>query len=433
MKTNLLRHFAVALGITTCAVAQADTGAYKAPAKWSNYNNSSNIHLVADHDEGEKSESVEELPVPAFVPAEEAQAVPQPEPEGTAAGAPCHSTPSPYASAVQAPWSGSCARPTAQPISPWFGGANILFLDVDNSGGRRLVVSDATATPYLNTADVNPAANVGFDAHIGRYLGCGTYGLDVGYFLFNPESESYIATPPAAGDWRAAVPAWRDIDVAGTLGTLSVYDYFDAASAYRATRDMRFQGIEANLVSFGIMGARRVGACGTGATPLGNAIAHMTRLGRCGAYGGAGGPLARSCGGNVQVQTLHGFRWFQFEDEFELAGNVDGTPGYQDDDIYYNADTENNMFGYQFGGRLTYCLNSRWNMGIGGKIGIYGNRAERRQRIGSRTAAAYLVASPTDFVDVESADTVLAALGELDLGPRLPPEQCLEPAWADTA
>ena len=114
--------------------------------------------------------------------------------------------------------------------------------------------------------------------------------------------------------------------------------------------------------------------------------------------------------------TSHGFRWFQFEDAFELAANIDGAAGYQAEDIYYNIDTENNLFGYQFGSRLSYCLTNKLNLGIGGKAGIYGNNVEMRQRIGTQTGSAYITAAGTDDIDNSVSKTALSALGELDLG-----------------
>ena len=49
----------------------------------------------------------------------------------------------------------------------------------------------------------------------------------------------------------------------------------------------------------------------------------------------------------VPSQGLHG-----------VHGNIDGTNGYQADDIYENIEVENNLYGYQFGSTLSYCLNS---------------------------------------------------------------------------
>jgi hypothetical protein len=114
--------------------------------------------------------------------------------------------------------------------------------------------------------------------------------------------------------------------------------------------------------------------------------------------------------------TSHGFRWFQAKDELELAYNVDTVAGYQADDLYENVKVENNLYGYQFGGRLSYCLNHRLNLNVGGKVGIYGNHAEMRHRVGTLTDVAYRTGVPGDLIDTKSSDTVLATLGELDLG-----------------
>lgn len=114
--------------------------------------------------------------------------------------------------------------------------------------------------------------------------------------------------------------------------------------------------------------------------------------------------------------TSHGVRWFQVNDEAELAYNRDGIAGYQAEDIYDNVDIENNLVGYQFGGRLTYCLSNRLNFNLGGKFGVYGNHVEAYRRVGTQTTRAYRAGNPTDYAETRVDDTVLSTLGELDLG-----------------
>ncbi len=114
--------------------------------------------------------------------------------------------------------------------------------------------------------------------------------------------------------------------------------------------------------------------------------------------------------------TSHGFRWFQVKDELQYAYNVDGTAGYQATDIYEDIETRNNLYGYQFGSRLIYCLNCCWNLHVGGKFGIYGNHAELRHRVGTLTETAYRNGVSTDRIDTSYSDTALSTLGELDLG-----------------
>lgn len=323
---------------------------------------------------------------------------------------------SPYAHAVAAPCqSGSCGTCQTsagpQPIAPWFGGASLLFWNYD-SNNDSVLITDDSAMILRRTGDVDPDNEVGFDAHFGRYFGCGTYGLDFGYLLWNPGAQSRILANGGAG-YRVTIPALTTVSINRGAGATTVYDDYDMnASRLRVTRDLRVQGFEANLVSFGLMGGRRLGSCSP--SPL------FDCLGSCanGFYGGATGPLARAACGQVRVRTSHGFRWFQLEDYFEIAGDVDGTGGYQPADLYYMINTENNLFGYQFGSVLTYCLGCRTMLNLGGKIGIYGNDATFSHRITTNTAMAYTNTQGAGAGDIctDDSDVSLAGLGELDFG-----------------
>ncbi|QDT11234.1 BBP7 family outer membrane beta-barrel protein [Planctomycetes bacterium K23_9] len=311
-------------------------------------------------------------------------------------------------------------RSSRSSISPWFGGASLLFLDVNENGnGRNFLIDDAVGTRRLNAQDVAPEDNTAFEFNVGRYLAGGLYGLDFRYFQFDPDREQQIFIPATGVTYRPTFTgmssAAAPLVVSGANPAASVYDYYDGASAtpaagYRISRDLDFRGLEANLVSFGWMGGVRQGqSCNQG---LGHG-SFANRMGN-GRYGGFGGPLTRS--GRVQVTTSHGFRWFQLEDALEVASNVDGTAGYQADDVYYNVDTENNLFGYQFGSKLNYCLTERLMLTAGGKIGIYGNDVNVRQRLGTETNLAYYTTAGVDDVLTDNDDTALSALAELDLG-----------------
>ena len=409
MRIKTLRAVAVTLGLSVCTIAQAQS-TYTSPARWNNF------RPVSDKAKAQAAKkaadaAVQEIPAPiAELPAPAAQPIPMPksEPVGSA-----------YQQAMSAPWDGSANVPcgtaacsAARPeLSPWFGSANLLFLTLANGSGRQI----ASGLGNDFTTDVvDPDESVGFDISAGKYLDCGRYGLGMTYMLWNPGSVAQIRLG-GAGTIRATSPAYRDISTpAGT-----VYDDISLnAAGVRVTRDLSFQGIEANLFSFGLMGAQRTSYanCNSGSC-MGGHFGRGLGLGNgCKGYGGAAGPLVRSNCGRIRVMTSHGFRWFQIEDELELAYNIDGTAGYQAADLYENVDVENNLYGYQFGGRLTYCINSCMNLNIGGKFGIYGNHAEMRHRVGTQTAAAYRTGAPTELIDTESSDTVLATLGELDLG-----------------
>lgn len=401
-------------------------------------------------------------PVPAPMPVPAPTALPAPAHEAPAADCgTCNTAPigSSFQRAVSAPWGappahfagGNCGTGACGPAAPafgpvplrnWFAGGNIMFLDLNESCDRRLLFDQAMpSTTVLSTGDVDPGANVAFEVFFGRYFNCGQHALMVNYFFFNPEEE-FAAVDSGTGmlgrngnvamDHRISMPNWEhamfDVGMDGDpMNDLSMYTLFEGNQAYRISRDVSFQGLELNLASFGLGGARRAavgplgpgGACGSCGTACG---------GSCGGgappapgCGGACGPMVPACNSRLQVQTLHGLRWFQFRDAFQFAASTtDHVYGATADDLYYNIDTENNLLGYQFGGRLDYCLGHRLNVYAGAKMGIYANRAEFRSRLGSVGDPAYVGAqypsTAGQSIVVENSDTVLSTLGELDLG-----------------
>lgn len=307
------------------------------------------------------------------------------------------------------------ARP---PLFPWFGGANLLFLEYENASCREVLVTDAQPGSSFSYDLVNPGSALGYEAFIGRYFACGKYGFGISYFNFDPSNESLLITPAVLGDYRATISAYNQVSIDPGTGVNTVYNHYDGAAAYRLQRDIDFQGIEANLFCFGLMGGLRstpecaAPACDGPSGKLGWLTGNSCGYG----FGGAGRPLVRPSTGGLQVMASHGFRWFQVEDSLEFAANINGTAGYQADDLYHNIDVDNNLYGYQFGTRLTYCLFSRTNVNIGGKVGLYGNDIELRDRLGTETTAAYMTGDATQTVDSEYSETALATLSELDLG-----------------
>ncbi|MGB7344959.1 MAG: hypothetical protein WBD20_12160, partial [Pirellulaceae bacterium] len=91
-------------------------------------------------------------------------------------------------------------------ISPWFGGFNLLFLDVNENGDSRpLIIDDTAGTRRLSASDVAPEDNLAFEIHAGRYLAGGLYGLDFGYFRFDPDVEREIFIPNTGVTYRPLI------------------------------------------------------------------------------------------------------------------------------------------------------------------------------------------------------------------------------------
>lgn len=372
-----------------------------------------------------------------------------------------------YSTAMNAPWDEGCG--TEVPVSvfsesiaatrpalfPWFGGANALFLKTVNSSHHALAIQDGYPAIYAN--QLNPAASTGYELFGGRYLKCGTYGIGVGYFNYDPGVESVIITgmpgapdtpgPGTNGDVRAAMQGYHDyhldIDNAGPGTVDQVYNYISGASGQsagaanvRATRDLDIQGLDVSLFSFGLMGYGRTtpmncssgcgsygssGSCNCGSSSCGSSCGSSGGHGGFGGlrgrgFGRLGGPLTRPFANRIQIVTSHGLRWFQIRDDAELAYNIDGLAGYQAQDIYDNVNISNDLYGYQFGGLLNYCISQNMNLNIGGKFGVYANDVEADRRVGTQTQTAYRFGNTNDLAQTMYDDVVLATLGEVNLG-----------------
>ncbi|WP_164102053.1 hypothetical protein [Candidatus Laterigemmans baculatus] len=271
------------------------------------------------------------------------------------------------------------ALDVAGPIKSWFAGGSLLFLDFQDEGSLPLVIEDGMPpVTLLDADDVSPSSDVGFETFIGRYFGCGKYAATASYFHFNPDEEERIINP--------------------MMPVEAIHMPLDNAAAYRVRRDIDIHGLEFNFISFGIGGASRGGIVGD--------------CGSCG-VAGCGGmcrPMIPACDNRFQWQFSHGLRWLQFRDSMQLAASM-AANGYDagDDDYFYDVETQNDLLGYQLGSRADYCISRRVNLYAGGKFGIYGNHVDYDY--------GWIDTSmPADNFRVGDDDTVLATLGELDLG-----------------
>jgi hypothetical protein len=227
-----------------------------------------------------------------------------------------------------------------------------------------------------------------------------------------------VAMPAFAGIGYYATPPGH-LDPAAPF--TSMLTRFEAMPNFAVERDVSFQGVELNLWSFGFGGARRLApAYGTGLhCGLHNPFSGGGN-GACGpacppryGHGGFGGPLERPCSGSSQLALSQGFRWFQFNDDFRFTG-TDGVAL-----AAFDSNAQNDLFGYQLGGRWNYCVSRRVNLGLGARFGAYANNVEVSQQVtDSANVVRYGSATPASRTPVLMRDrgTVLSGLGEVDLG-----------------
>lgn len=330
---------------------------------------------------------------------------------------------------------GSCGVSYTEPVqlNPWFGGMNILFLTRDDNYDRVLVVDDANpATTRLRAADADLDSALGYDVTVGRYIACGQYAVSATWLHIENEAGERSVMPPVAGGYRANFRNWDrmyfDQDNNGTHSNAgvpatdeSVYAYFDRAESFSVRRDASYYGLELNLTGFGIGGAARAGRAACGGNCGGDPCNSCGPATGC---GGLCGPMIPSCGARLQMSWTTGVRWFHFEDSLSFSARSERFPAAPAlvETLRYDVDTENELFGLQLGGNMSYCLGSRTSVYGGVKAGLYANDASLRQRYNSENMPARVTdtgAYPTfanQVVSRDRSDTVLASLAEIDLG-----------------
>lgn len=367
--------------------------------------------------------------------------------------------------------------------SPWFfGGGVLLFNRIDHSNKNLSFFDSAYTADTLSTHDARMGVMPGFEVFGGRYFNCGRNAIQVGYFGIFSDDEVSENARPTGGDYRSR-NRFNYLDILNPTQTAAhgaptsgVYDWYDDAFTHRLERSSEFHSIEVNLLGFAIGGAARPfgvpfvggsmfgglrghnggcfggGGCGAGACGGGCGIS--TGCGSCGGCLQGGGCLARhrgagcggggcglggcgggcgglggfgltpGCGSRCNVGWLMGFRFFRFEDNLTYAASLnDSVISRAADDLYYDVNTTNDLFGFQLGSRLNYLLGKRANLWASCKGGIYGNHSTLYTRVATEFQNAYLndtrtPANPNNgqaYVFNESKDTV-AFLGEIGTG-----------------
>ncbi len=442
MKNAILTTAACGLSLGISGAAWAEVGSsYVPPPHWNTFNVPANetppetsepALPLSEFGSSLLSGDVNLLPLPQEIAAEASSLLPS---------TPIWDMSSVYGSGLsssEAPrsFSGEAWRPVepeavCDPLFPWFGSSELLFYSLSGSTDRRLLIDAAApGSTALSTRSVDPGSGLGFDLMFGRYLENGDHALSVNYLNFDPGSETASATAAVAGDWIAAIPAWDNVgyyDDPADLGS----DFEDlgsilaAMSDYEVRRDLRFQGLELDFWSFGLGGGRRVSPPPGGGLRWGWTQRALAMLGpsypRYG-FSGLGGALEVPTAGTHQFAVSQGFRWLQIRDEFDfLASGYVAAPGDPlRGDQRYASEAQNDLFGYQLGGRWNYRASARFNLGAAVKVGIYANSVEVDQRIGEAGLLAQyrndLTPAGRMNVNDRNQSTVLATLGELDLG-----------------
>lgn len=338
----------------------------------------------------------------------------------------------------------------------WYFGADALIFQRIDDHSMPLSFGGADYnTDLITTRDARMGTTGGVEATVGRYFNCGKNAIEASYWGLYPSEQSVLRTG-MPGDLRTRIP-FQHVEMA-TAPTMpvatmpyAVADWFNNARAHELRRSSNYHNVEVNLLGFAAGGAARNFNMST-AGSLFSGSGHAGRGSDCGYCGGAGcgscssstakcatgpcGLIAPTCGSRLNVSWLAGFRYFHFTDSLQYAASLNDTMvNRAADDLYYNVDTTNDLFGFQLGSRADYCLGRRVNLYGTGKAGVYNNHSRMLTRVGTDMQIAYLndprtPANPNNggLYNFDEMKDTIAFMGEIGSGVGVR----LSPKWTGT-
>ena len=132
-----------------------------------------------------------------------------------------------------------------------------------------------------------------------------------------------------------------------------------------------------------------------------------------------GFPVADGCSSPWIFCGRAGFRYFRFDESLEFAADAVDTVFTGDpDELYYNIDVQNDLFGLQLGGSAEHRIGERWSFTLAASSGVFANSASADSRIGGAAGLATINNGPNDgrawLVSANKVD--VAFLGEVHAG-----------------
>jgi hypothetical protein len=255
----------------------------------------------------------------------------------------------------------------------WVLGITVPIFDREFDGDRLFSVNPADLTQTLRSNNADPNGTSGIDINLARRSSTG-WGFEARYWGLY----SSAATSVLGGNPTTVLNGLGQINDNG----VALSDTFNTADFHQLTRDYSFNNVELNLLR-----NKR----------------NFAPLGRC-----------------LTTERLYGLRFMQFDESLEYAG-VSSTNAVIRSAL--NSSVENSLFGIQTGCRAEWQAFSRASLTIGGKLGLFNNRA--RTTIGASNQAANLDFSTPVVSSGSNAGAAfqfgdrkddLSLMGEFDLG-----------------
>jgi opacity protein-like surface antigen len=319
------------------------------------------------------------------------QAEPSPVPQVGNAPAPSQSVMGPeYYDAMQGDYTGgSCTTCGPTGCHNHYVFANALLMTHVKQGGFVPGVDSATgsAALFFCQPEFGNLWHGGFEIGTGWCFGSGcNNALEVVYWGLYPAAGSAIA--------RGSLDSTIDFGDL-TYNGANANTFYQNATIQEVQYGFNFNSVEANLVGNGCCGG-----------PFG--------CGMCGCCNGRGGsPWG--------FGWVGGFRYINFSEQFLYRSDTtDNNFNGDATELNYAMGLNNNLFGFQLGAGLSYCVTNSLTAYSIAKFGIYDNRVSQLQTVYGTQGTATINNGPFngDDFNVRSTDNVFAGAGQFDLGGR---------------
>lgn len=274
-----------------------------------------------------------------------------------------------------------CADPVCGPAvccPSWYVGVNALILTRNHPRFAQISFDDTDLIGQVLSTDTGLSRwNAGPEVKVGWMLSP-LWALEFTYWgLYGDNVESVVYAANLVGNLNSALD-FSPLNI----GFDNVNDLYDGAQAHRIRRDYDVNNFELNLI---------------------------------------GGRMPWFDGRTWRVSYLAGIRYLRFAEEFQYA-SADTVPIFGadlDNEVYYDINVRNNLWGAQVGGRADWFWTERFSLYLGAKFGIYGNSMGHHSRIHNINGTAEVgPGNPLagELFDISSGKTTTSFIGELDLG-----------------
>ena len=258
---------------------------------------------------------------------------------------------------------------------------------------------DTDPVLVLDSCDIQPGWFGGFEVGGGICCNNGCNAIEGVYWGLFPDQESAsFRGADATGDLDSVIDfSTLDYDDGTIAGNADLW--YDDSANHRISAQTTIHSVEVNFL--GNCG----GSCGGGCSG--------------GMFGCGINNCYTGCGNRLGAGWLLGFRYFNFGEDFYFeADRVDEDWDGDPEELYYDVDIDNNLWGVQLGGGVNYKLGNCWSLYSVAKFGVYANHSEMYQRVYG--SGGSVVANTGDYTgeefSIDESRNDLAFLGQMDLG-----------------